>query len=92
MAIPRPIDHKLAAIRNMGDNVVSRLGIPHHCPDADARQLREALKEFADTVLDAADEIIASREIVHDDRSEIPAGPTGHGSQGAVRQAADLHH
>jgi hypothetical protein len=51
----------MAAIGALADGICVALTVLRHTPGTDGRQVEERLREFVDAVLEAADEIIASR-------------------------------
>jgi hypothetical protein len=63
MPIPNSTDQKLAAIDDLAAGVVISLRTLRHSPIS-PDQLRLRLQEFADAVVDAANEIIANRDLV----------------------------
>ena len=61
MGIPTAHDRRLAAISDLAAGISVALTVLRHTPGTDGRQIEERLREFVDTVFEAADEIIASR-------------------------------
>ena len=59
--IPTDNDRRMAAIGALADGICVALTVLRHTPGTDGRQVEERLREFVDAVLEAADEIIASR-------------------------------
>ena len=51
----------MAAIGDLAAGISVALTVLRHTPGTDGRQIEERLREFVDTVFEAADEIIASR-------------------------------
>jgi len=62
MAIPQPLDRRLAEISNLASGIAVSLTTLRHCPGTDPRMVRERLQDFCDAVIDCANEIIANRE------------------------------
>ena len=60
MPIPGPLDAKLAEIDDLAAGVLLSLRMMRHSP-IDPEQVRLKLIEFADTVIDLANEIAANR-------------------------------
>jgi hypothetical protein len=60
MAIPQPIDYRLAELDAMATGIVASLRILHHT-GGDGRVLRERLKDFADRVIELANETVANQ-------------------------------
>ena len=62
MAIPGPIDFKLAEIDAIAQGVTTQLRILRHGPGRDLGALRERVQEFADVAMEAGREIINSKK------------------------------
>jgi len=60
MAIPTALDSKLATIDDLAAAVSTALRTLRHCPPHDPKPVRQRLQAYADAVIEAANEIIAS--------------------------------
>jgi hypothetical protein len=61
MPIPTEHDRRMAAISDLAAGISVALTVLRHTPKTDIRQVEERLREYVTAVLEAADEIIASR-------------------------------